>query len=254
MTPLFGESLRGVFRLAHFPWLTERICELEVMDDPELDRQRHFTALRGLTRLNGLSASTNIVWSPIARLAQQQNINRLRVLDVATGAGDLPLRLWRKARRANLQLEIHGIDISPQALDFARQNAEAQGANIKFGQLDVLNGELPRGFDVVISSLFFHHLSNPQAAELLRGMAAAANRLVLVSDLRRSLSGWLLAHAASRLFTRSDVVHTDAPLSVQAALTLCEMRALAAKVGLEGANVNRRWPCRFLLEWSRPRH
>ena len=233
-------------------WLAERVCEPEVMDDPLLDRQRHFTALRGLARLNGLSASASILWSPIAQLARQLKVDRLRVLDVATGAGDLPLRLRRKARRTNLQLDLHGVDISPQALEFARQSAAAEGAAIEFSQHDVLNTELPRGYDVVISSLFFHHLDNHRAAALLRGMADAANHLVLVNDLRRSVGGLMLAHAAARLFTRSEVVHTDAPLSVKAALTMSEIRELASGVGLNDATVTRRWPCRFLLAWRRP--
>ena len=105
---------------------------------------------------------------------------------------------------------------------------------------------------MVISSLFFHHLDNRQAAALLREMAAAADQLVLVNDLRRGVGGWLLAHAAARLFTASDVVHTDAPLSAKAALTMPEMRELASNVGLAEATVQRRWPCRFLLTWRRP--
>jgi 2-polyprenyl-3-methyl-5-hydroxy-6-metoxy-1,4-benzoquinol methylase len=222
------------------------------MDDPTLDRQRHFAALAGLARLNGLSASANIVWSPIVQLARQLKVNRLRVLDVATGAGDLPLRLWHKARRANLQLDLHGIDISPHALEFARQRAEAAGAAIEFSPLDVLNAGLPHGYDVVISSLFFHHLENHPAAALLLRMADVANHLVLVNDLRRSAASWLLAQAAARLFTASDVVHNDAPLSVRAALTVHEMRELASSVGLGAATVTQRWPCRFLLTWKRP--
>lgn len=237
--------------MTQFRWLTERVLEPEVMDDPTLDRQRHFAALRGLARLNGLSASASILWKPIAQLARQLKVDRLRVLDVATGAGDLPLRLWHRARRANLQLDLHGVDLSSQALDFARQRAEAESAAVEFSQLDVLNAELPRGYDVVISSLFFHHLDNPRAAALLREMAEATNHLVLVNDLRRSVGGWLLAHAAARLFTASDVVHTDAPLSVKAALTMHEMRDLAAGIGLEGVTVTPRWPCRFLLAWTR---
>ena len=116
----------------------------------------------------------------------------------------------------------------------------------------MLNAELPQGYDVVISSLFFHHLDNHRAAALLRAMAAAANQLVLVNDLRRSVTGLILAHAAARLFTASDIVHSDAPRSVKAALTIFEMRDLAAAAGLDEAVVRRRWPWRFLLTWKRP--
>ena len=235
-----------------FEWLSRRQCEPEVMDDPGLDPQRHVAALRGLTRLNGLSASGRIVWASIARLARQRNMDRLRVLDVASGAGDIPLGLWQTARRANLKLDLHGVDISPQAIDFARNRAQAHRAPITFSQLDVLNQSLPQGFDVVISSLFFHHLADTQAVSLLRSMSNAAKQLVLINDLRRNLLGWLLAHAAARFFTRSDVVHTDAPISVKAAFTPAEFRNLATSAGLNDATVCRRWPCRMLLMWQRP--
>lgn len=237
--------------MALFPWLTERVCEPEVMDDPNLDRKRHFDALRGLTRLNGLSFSAQILWRPILRLARQCKLDKLRVLDVATGAGDLPIRLWKMADRAKLKLEIHGVDISSQALDFAKLNAANQGAPIQFSELNVLRDDLPQGYDVVISSLFFHHLEEQQAAALLQKMAGVASSLVLINDLRRCLRGWVLAHAAARTFTSSDVVHFDAPASVRAAYTIHEMRRLAISVGLNNVRITARWPSRFLLEWHR---
>lgn len=224
------------------------------MDDPHLDRSRHFAALNGLARLNWLSLSDRILWRPIAQFASERKVSRLRVLDVATGAGDLPLRLWHLAQRANLTLELHGVDISPQALEYARQNAERANATIKFTRSDVLHDELPSGYDIVLSSLFFHHLDHDQSALLLRKMTAATSSLVLINDLRRSVTGWMLAHAAARLFTTSPVVHFDAPVSVRAAFTIEEIRSLATSIGLEGFTVDRRWPCRFLLIWRRPVH
>lgn len=233
--------------MAIFGWLQRRELEPEIMDDPELDQQRHFAALKGLSRLNALSASVNILWRPIHKLAHRLKTSHLRVLDIASGAGDIPLRLSHRARRANLRLEILGLDISPRAIEFARQRAEGD-ASITFEQRDVLNAPLPSGYDVVTSSLFFHHLENATAASLLRSMGAAARHVVLVNDLRRNVSGLMLAYAASRLLTRSDVVHIDAPLSVKAAYTPQEFLDLAKQAGLENAHVYRRWPCRMLLE------
>lgn len=238
--------------MSYFQGLRRRRREPEVMDDPGLDPPRHVAALRGLARLNLLSSSVGIVWSPIKKLARQLNAQSLRILDVATGAGDIPLGLWRKAQRANLRIDLQAVDISPQAIAFARERADRAGAKITFHQLDVLNGELPQEFDVVISSLFFHHLEEAQIVSLLRSMANATRHLVLVNDLRRNAMGLMLAYAASRLFTRSDVVHTDAPLSVKAAMTMQELHELATAAGLEGSLVQPRWPCRMLLTWRRP--
>jgi hypothetical protein len=100
-------------------------------------------------------------------------------------------------------------------------------------------------------SLFLHHLSRDQAVELLRRMASRATRLVLVNDLRRSALGLMLAHAATRVLSSSEIVHTDGPRSVAAAFSLEELRLLSRDAGLETATIARRWPFRFLLNWER---
>jgi 2-polyprenyl-3-methyl-5-hydroxy-6-metoxy-1,4-benzoquinol methylase len=176
----------------------------------------------------------------------------LRVLDLATGAGDLPIRLWHKARRAHIQLRLEGCDVSPRAVAYAHQRAKNQGADVRFFQLDALADALPTNYDVLTSSLFLHHLNDEQAVNLLRRMAQAANRLVLINDLRRNLAGLALAYIGTRLLSTSDVVHRDGVMSVRAAFTLEEVRTLARNAGLEGAQVKKRWPCRFLLAWRRP--
>jgi SAM-dependent methyltransferase len=233
------------------PFLRERRCRPEIMDEPGLDPARHHLALQGLARINFWSGSARILWPPLANLGRRLG-RSVRVLDLATGAGDVPIRLWLKARRAGLPLEIEGRDVSPVAVDHARARSVQVGAEVRFAVLDVLAEPLPAGFDAVTSSLFLHHLTPDQACDLLGKMAAATGRLVLVNDLSRSLTGLILAHLGTRLLSTSHVVHVDGPRSVAAAFTPAEARALAERAGLHGATVVRRWPCRWLLSWERP--
>lgn len=232
--------------------VTRRGREPEIMDDPGLDQKQHVKALQGLSRLNGLSRTVATVWRPIRRLARRKNRDRLRVLDIASGAGDIPIGLWRRARRAGLHLDIEAVDLSPRAVAYAQAKAAERGAPIEFHILDALDQDLPTGFDVLTTSLFLHHLDEEQAVRLLRKMAQAARHLVLVNDLRRSPGGLVLAYLATHLFSTSHVVRTDALRSVRAAFTIAEARDLAERAGLTGAIVLRRWPFRFLLEWERP--
>jgi hypothetical protein len=83
-------------------------------------------------------------------------------------------------------------------------------------------------------------------------MREAAGKLALINDLLRSTAGWCLAYLGTRLLTRSEMVHTDGLLSVQAAFTMAEVRALADTAGWEKAELHWRWPYRFLLQWRRP--
>jgi len=231
--------------------LATRQLQAEIMDDPSLDKERHRAALQGLERINWWSGSARILWSPLQALARQVGPGPLRVLDVASGAGDVPIRLWHKARRAGIDLRIEGCDRSPDAVRFADQRARKRQADVRFFVLDVLADAFPAGYDVVTSSLFLHHLADDQATELLKRMAGAASRLLLVNDLVRNQTGYVLAYVGTRLLSASDVVHTDGPRSVEGAFTVAEAHWLAERAGLVGATVERRWPCRYLLTWRR---
>jgi hypothetical protein len=227
-----------------------RRLQPEIMDQPGLDPGRHRQALRGLRRINFWSRSAGILWPALAALARTTP-QPLRVLDVATGGGDVPIRLWQRAKRAGLSMIIEGCDISAVAVEHATREAEQRGAAVRYFVANALVDPLRDGYDAVVCSLFLHHLTEEQAVGLLRRMAAAARRLVLVNDLVRSRTGLWLARVGTRLLSRSPVVHVDGPRSVEGAYTIQEAQSLAERAGLQGATIERRWPCRFLLSWVR---
>ncbi len=223
----------------------------EIMDQPGLDPRLHAGALRCLERVNWLSRPAAIFWPHLHDLARENPAKPLEILDIATGAGDIPIKLWLRARRVGLDCRIDACDVSPIALEQARKNAESAQADVHFFQHDVLTGPLPREYDAIICSLFLHHLEGDDVIEVLRRMAASARRLILVNDLRRSPIGWLMAWAGTRVLTTSHVARFDGPVSVEGAFTLDEVRHLVERAGLTGAAVRRCWPWRWLLTWRR---
>src|SRR5262249_40783337 len=154
--------------------LTHRDRQPEMMDQPGLDAGQHIAALRGLARINRWSGSAGILWPPLRSVALRSSEKPVRVLDLATGGGDVPIRLCRNARRAGLRMEFAACDISDTAIAFAQREAAAKGTPVKFFRLDGLHEPLPEGYDVVTCSLFLHHLDDEQAVSLLQRMAAAA--------------------------------------------------------------------------------
>ncbi len=219
------------------------------MDAPDIDPEAHLGALRGLARLNWWSAASAGIRSEVAKLQNGRPSQVLRLLDVASGAGDVPLALWRWAAREGQRLEIAGCDRSATAVEHARARARRAGADIGFSRLDAVAEPLPAGFDVLTASLFLHHLDDTAAATLLAAMAGAAGRLVVVDDLERRPEALVLTWLASRMLTRSTVVHTDAVRSVRAGFTAAELASCARRAGLRGFAVRRRWPFRLVLSW-----
>jgi 2-polyprenyl-3-methyl-5-hydroxy-6-metoxy-1,4-benzoquinol methylase len=227
--------------------LSRREIAPELMDDPRLDPAEHRRALTGLRRLNRWSRAAAAFWPTLRRLALGGK--PVRLLDVATGSGDVPLTLARWAKAAGFEVEVHGCDVSDTALSVAR--SRAVGVNATFFRHDAVADPLPGGFDLVTCSLFLHHLPVAEVVTVLRHMADAG-RAVVVSDLARGRLNFVLVWLASHTLTRSRVVRFDGPVSVRAAFTPAEVRQLAEEAGLGGATVQRLWPCRMLLTWGGP--
>ena len=129
----------------------QRLLTPELMDDPGIDPVVHAHALRGLARLNRLARSDRIPWKALRRWVDgRARSEPISVLDIATGSGDVPLGLARRARRASLDLELHGCDISSVALDHARERAQALGMEFTGFRQDAIREPFTRRYDVVI--------------------------------------------------------------------------------------------------------
>ena len=227
--------------------LMERRRQPEWMDEPGLDEQLHARALDGLARINRSTDSPGTLWPRIHRLMDSSS-EPLRVLDVGAGGGDVVVSLYHRAESTGRKIQIDGCDTSPFAVEYARRHADSNGASAcRFFRHDVLAERLPDGYDVAMCSLFLHHFDEEDALAILSRMNAAARRLVLVQDLRRTCLGYALAWAGCRLLSRSPVVHKDGPLSVAGAFTSEEARILAVGAGLSGIEIEHRWPQRFIL-------
>ncbi|MCC9657029.1 methyltransferase domain-containing protein [Rhodopirellula halodulae] len=223
-----------------------RVRSDEWMDDPDLDPERHRQALIGLARLNRISLVSRVFFPRLARLAGKQPGRPLRVLDVASGSADLPINWLVRAKRAGLSLEVTALDRSETAMRIAGENAKAAGVTLGTTVRDCLADGLPTGFDVVTNSLFMHHLENHQAVRLIQEMWRASERSVLICDLDRSAMNLALVAVASRVVSRSDVVHHDAIESVRGAFSRPEFASLMRQAMGYDIPVRVSFPCRFL--------
>ena len=102
-----------------------------------------------------------------------------RVLDLGCGTGTLT----RMMKLSSASMEVHGLDGDPEILVQARRKSRDLGLEIQFDEGLSISLPYPDDhFDLVVSSLFFHHL-NPESklrtlAELRRVLRAGGNLLV----------------------------------------------------------------------------
>ncbi|QVL34584.1 methyltransferase domain-containing protein [Telmatocola sphagniphila] len=233
------------------PRLPDREMAAEQMDEPDLNPVLHRQALRGLARLNRFGGAASLIWPEIKKVLGRFPRSPVTMLDVATGSGDVPISLARKLLRSGYSSQVTGLDYSPVAIEEAQKRAKELNLQADFISFDVLRDPLPGQFDIVVCSLFLHHLSEDQIVNLLRKMREATRKILIVSDLDRSGLNLRLVQLAGRMLSRSAIVHNDGELSVKAAFTVTEANDFARKSELPNAIIRKRFPCRWVLTWRR---
>lgn len=219
-----------------------------MMDSPSIAPGEHRKALAGLVTVNRLSLTARTLLRPIMGLAQRLQRDNLTLLDVACGAGDVPISLRHMAEKHGVRLDLTLADRSATALAQAAQSAGP--LSLKTVQCDADSESLPHA-DVVTCSLFLHHLDAPDVVRVLRHLSSRAGHLLLISDLSRSRSGLGVAWATCRIFSSSKVVQHDGPASVRGAWTPGEMRMMCDEAGLASVTITRVWPWRMVIDWRR---
>jgi 2-polyprenyl-3-methyl-5-hydroxy-6-metoxy-1,4-benzoquinol methylase len=161
----------------------------------------------------------------------------VEILDLATGGGDIPLRLVAWAKRQGRPLHLTVTDRSPQILAEARRTL-ADVPAISFAVCDARTVPMSaQSFDIVLCSLSLHHFTPEEAVQVLREMDRLSRIGFILNDIRRCHAGYVAAWAASRIATRNRLTRHDMPLSVLRAYTPDELRALLRQADILDATV-----------------
>ncbi len=101
-------------------------------------------------------------------------------------------------------------------------------------------------FDAVICTLSFHHLTDDESGQVLREMWRTSRGYILVNDLYRHPVAYASIWVLARLFSKSEMVIHDGPVSVRRAFSPEEFGAIADRAGVR-AKVHRSFPFRLVL-------
>ena len=102
----------------------------ERMDDPGLPEVDHLDALKGLARLNRISGVSRVLFRRLKRYAARLDDRPLRVLDVASGGGDVPVAWAGWAKASGLRFRVTTVDISEVAIETTMRLARDRGVEV----------------------------------------------------------------------------------------------------------------------------
>ena len=226
--------------------LAARATATERMDAPDLPSETYARVLADLARVNALTLARRPTIAFVAHALAGRK--RLRLLDVGFGQGDMLRSIAAWCIRSNVTAELVGIDLNPGSAHAARR-ATPRGLRIDYrtGDYAALAGD---GFDMIVSSLVAHHMSEDELTAFLRFMEAEARLGWMVNDLHRHRLAHLAFPVLARLLRWHPIVRADGTLSIARSFRPPEWRRLLGRAGIsEGAaRVVRRFPFRLCVE------
>jgi hypothetical protein len=199
---------------------------LEMMDRPQPVSPELKRDLERIRQLNRWFGSYHLVLSFMRRWIKPGSC--MRIVDLATGSGDIPRVIVDYARKIGAHVAIDAIDQQAATLEIARKLSVGY-PEISYHEANILQWDPVEPCNILLCTLALHHFSDEDAAKVLRRCRKWSQKFVLVSDLRR---GFLLrtgVHLLTALIFREPMTRHDARLSAERAFSFCEMRDLAAR-------------------------
>lgn len=222
--------------------------ERELLDLPGAATRSEIQGnLKDIAASNRWFGGTAVVLGHLSRMiSPDSEQDTIRILDLGTGFGDIPVAIVCWARRQGLRVRITAVDSNPMVVELARKNTESY-EEICVDQQDILSLPYKDGeFQFTTCSQVIHHLSNENALAALRAANRLSTKGVIVSDLRRSRLCIVLASLASHLIRNRLSAH-DLRVSFRNAFTPDELRELAKCACMPMPMVYRHGPCRLAL-------
>ena len=168
----------------------------------------------------------------------------IHIVDVGSGGGDYLRQIAGWARRRNLPVQLTGIDMNPYAARAASESSPKE-LGIKWVTCNALVYRPEKPIDIVVSSLFAHHLEDEEVIAFLEWMEARAQLGWFINDLERAnwsyrMFSWVPWHP---------IVRHDGPVSFRRAFREEDWVRLlgAADMQLKAVTVDHWWPGRLCV-------
>jgi ubiquinone/menaquinone biosynthesis C-methylase UbiE len=224
--------------------LSERLFENELMDDPSAPEEEVQRALGELDVINATLGGSATTAKGLQKLSRSLPPGPLTLLDIGAGGS----RWLTSVNHVGSRLLVSTLDSSETICRLRRAKDPLEP--VFCGDARTFPFE-DSSFDIVHASLFLHHFSDNDVRMLLEKFLRVSRYGMIVNDLHRSGLAWMGISILTRLFSRSDLVRNDGPLSVRRGFTRSELVRLCAGLPASSVSIEWSWAFRWLIVISK---
>ena len=214
-------------------WLgMDRVIEEELLDADLGTAEEVAASLKSLRQVNRWFGGNRTHRVLLQQVAERMRRREMHILEVASGRADVLQSAAKALMHRGMKLKLTLLDRSAQHLPANGEwDRELPAPALLHG--DALRIPLPdESVDVVSSCLFVHHLDEQQAALFFREALRVARVAVVVNDLERERTNYLLARLRALVDT-SRMSRHDGPVSVRRSYTRQELKRLIGMTGCD---------------------
>ncbi len=225
---------------------SHRSSDKEIMDDLHCSGEELNRSLKEIENINHWLGGDAITLNGLSKVINNQARDTVSIVDLGCGSGGMLKVVNNWAKKNHLIVELFGIDANPNVIKFARYNYE--DGNIKFQTLDILSEEFKnQSYDIILCTLLLHHFTSENLITVVKQLKKQARMAVIMNDLQRHPIAYYSIKWLTWLFSRSEMVKFDAPLSVKRGFTRKELIEILNKAGIQNFLLTWKWAFRWQL-------
>jgi 2-polyprenyl-3-methyl-5-hydroxy-6-metoxy-1,4-benzoquinol methylase len=228
------------------PSFAKRCTDPEIMDDLLYAGSMMDQTLRELEIINRWLGGNAVTLNALSHTVDNANQRHLEIADLGCGRGDMLRHIKHWADKRKLDVSLTGIDANPYIINAARKNLKDLSVN--FRTVNILSEEFEElHYDIVIGTLFYHHFSDAELVAFFSKLRTQCRIGFIINDIHRHPLAYYSIKVLTQLFSRSDMVKYDAPLSVLRAFTRLELENILKHAGFTQYELNWRWAFRWQI-------
>lgn len=206
------------------------------MDDFSILDERIDAALKELKVINKYLGGISTTRTALKYFSNAEN-QGLKILDIGSGSSDNLIA----ARRKYSKLQIISIDKNIRALSSSKNSLSKINSNAF--HLPFKN----KSCDIIHTALFIHHFTEEQIQLLLKEFLRICKKGIIINDLQRSFLALWGIKILTFLFSKSEMVKNDAPLSVKRGFTKPELLKLFSSDSSSKIIIKKKWAFRWMV-------
>jgi ubiquinone/menaquinone biosynthesis C-methylase UbiE len=213
----------------------------ELMDDFSIQDERVDLALRELRLINYFLGGNTGSKRGVSKMILNIPNDKVYLLDVGSGSSDILDDLKKKHR----SVRVISLDRNKRVCNFIKRNNNfkpmvvcADAFNLPFKD---------KSIDIIHTSLFLHHFDGSSIKRIFKHFNSVSKHGIVINDLQRSLLGFLGIKILTMLFSRSELVKSDAPVSVRKGFIKSELIELFKEMHFINYEIERKWAFRWLV-------